>query len=118
MLSETHEVKMGAGVWAGLANGPGGVAHPLRLTAAASGPAPGQKPKGGPGVGFEPPPHHPPSPLNPSTPCLQARARDGRAGGGGSALEPRGWATGEGASQFQPRAVHASDAYRCRCPII
>ena len=60
-------------------------------------------------MGFEPSPHHPTSPLNPSTPCLQARARDGRAGGGGSALEPRGWATGEGTSQFQPRAV------RLRC---
>ena len=81
-------------------------------------PAPEQKPKGGPGVGFEPPPHHPPSPLNPSTPCLQARARDGRAGGGGSAAESRGWATGEGTSQFQPRAVHASDAYRCWPPTI
>ena len=76
------------------------------------------KTQGWPGSGVRTPTPPPTLPPNPSTPCLQARARDGRAGGGGSALEPRGWATGEGASQFQPRAVHASDAYRCRRPII
>ena len=68
--------------------------HPLTRCgsppARRSWPAPEQKPKGGPGVGFEPPPHHPPSPLNPSTPCLQARARDGRAGACASAASARG----------------------------
>ena len=76
------------------------------------------KTQGWPGSGVRTPTPPPTLPPNPSTPCLQARARDGRAGGGGSALEPRGWATGEGTSQFQPRAVHASDAYRCWPPTI
>ena len=66
------------------------------------------KTQGWPGSGVRTPTPPPTLPPNPSTPCLQARARDGRAGGGGSALEPRGWATGEGTSQFQPWAVYAS----------
>ncbi len=51
-------------------------------------------PRGGPtGGGGRPPGLHPlpppqTSPLNPSTLCLQARARDGRAGGGGLSRSP------------------------------
>ena len=66
-----------------------------------------KSPRGGPKEGRRPPglpPLPPPqtSPHNPSTLCWQARARDGRAGGGGTVTQPRDWPTGVGPPYSSP----------------
>ena len=63
------------------------------------------KTQGWPGSGVRTPTPPPTLPPNPSTPCLQARARDGRAGGGGQSPSPGVWATGEGPPNPTPWAA-------------
>ena len=79
-----------------------------------------KSPRGGPKEGRRPPglpPLPPPqtSPHNPSTLCWQARARDGRAGGGGTVTQPRGWPTGVGPPYSSPGQSDPPRVQRCRC---
>ena len=66
-----------------------------------------------PGLPPLPPPQT--SPHNPSTLCWQARARDGRAGGGGAVAKPRGWPTGVGPPYSSPGQSDPPRVQRCRC---
>ena len=77
-------------------------------------------PRGGPTGGGRPPGLHPlpppqTSPHNPSTLCWQARARDGRAGGGGTVTQPRDWPTGVGPPYSSPGQSDPPRVQRCRC---
>ena len=78
-------------------------------------------PRGGPtGGGGRPPGLHPlpppqTTPHNPSTLCWQARARDGRAGGGGTVTQPRDWPTGVGPPYSSPGQSDPPRVQRCRC---
>ena len=79
-----------------------------------------KSPRGGPKEGRRPPglpPLPPPqtSPHNPSTLCWQARARDGRAGGGGTVTQPRDWPTGVGPPYSSPGQSDPPRVQRCRC---